>query len=126
MDASTHISDWNTLAALVKDARSNRGWSQMELAERANVSRAWIAKLERGHRGAELEQILRLFHALQMNIIAQPAGADTDEMSSAPRLEQPDRAAFAMSLETRRAASQRRRDAWADARKLTPDGEGGR
>lgn len=123
-DIGTLITDWNKLGALVKDARNGYGWSQTELAQRANVSRAWIAKLEAGHRGAELEQILRLFQALQMNLIARPVGVSTDNATGALAPEQSVSDWTTGSLAAHRAANERRRDAWARARQLTPDGSG--
>ena len=117
MDTGTLISDWNKLGAVVKDARNDQGWSQSQLAERAHVSRAWIAKLEAGHRGAELEQILRLFSALNLILLAQPADAAAAPSATTSK------AAWSRNDLTvpqaavaRLEASERRRDAWARAR----------
>lgn len=58
------ITHWSKLGAAVKDLRVERGLSQQELATRARVSRSWLARVESGHRGAELEPLLRLFTTL--------------------------------------------------------------
>jgi transcriptional regulator with XRE-family HTH domain len=73
--SETSINHWTKLGSAVRDARTRRRWSQHELAERAGVSRSWLARLEAGHRGAELEQIFRLLTALDMTLTVR----DTNE-----------------------------------------------
>ena len=119
MDAGRVISDWNKLGALVKDVRKGRGWSQSHLADRAHVSRAWIAKLEGGHRGAELEQILRLLTALNLSLIVQPTGPAPDLN---PRGVRQGAGAEPRMDDARIEASRRRRIAWANARALGVEG----
>lgn len=119
MDAGTLISDWNKLGALVKDARRDRGWSQARLADRAHVSRAWIAKIESGHRGAELEQILRLFAALNLTMIVQPVGVAPGEPISATEQAREGSDTAQTVEDARLEAGRRRRDAWAHARELS-------
>lgn len=72
------VSDWVRLGQVVRDARRERAWSQAVLAGRADVSRAWLAKMESGHRRAEVEQVFRVLHALGLAIYVgerrQPAG----------------------------------------------------
>ncbi len=65
------ISDWTKLGAAIRDARTRHGLTQSELASSAKVSRSWLAKVESGHRGAELEQILRLLSALGLGLFLQ-------------------------------------------------------
>lgn len=65
------ISDWAKLGAAIRDARTLHGLTQNELASSAKVSRSWLAKVESGHRGAELEQILRLLSALGLGLVLQ-------------------------------------------------------
>lgn len=67
------ISDWVKLGAAIRDARTSHGLTQKELATRARVSRSWLAKVESGHRGAELEQVLRLLSALGLGLFLQTA-----------------------------------------------------
>ena len=58
------VSGWVRMGQVVRDARKARAWSQAALAGHAGVSRAWLAKLESGHRRAEIEQVFRVFDAL--------------------------------------------------------------
>jgi y4mF family transcriptional regulator len=62
------IGHWTTFGAAIRDARRAQSLTQTELAERAGVSRSWLAKLESGHRGAEFEQILRVVSALGLTL----------------------------------------------------------
>ena len=73
--SDTVISDWIKLGAYVRAARHERGWTQIQLAQRAGVSRAWLARLESGHRRAELESILRLFAALDLRLLARASNS---------------------------------------------------
>lgn len=75
---SVAIGHWTKLGSTVRDARTGRGWSQHELARRAQVSRSWLARLESGHRGAELEQILRLLAALELTLSVSDGAPSTD------------------------------------------------
>jgi len=48
----------------VRRLRESSGLSQAQLAELSGVSRRWVGRLERGHVGAELDNIMRLTRAL--------------------------------------------------------------
>lgn len=62
------------LAALVRTARLSRGWTQDELAHRAQVSRKWLSQLERGtHQRAELGHVLAVLRALDVHLTADLA-----------------------------------------------------
>ena len=65
------IGHWTKFGAAIRDARRAQSLSQTELAERAGVSRSWLAKLESGHRGAEFEQILLVMSALGLTLSIQ-------------------------------------------------------
>ncbi|WP_369925608.1 helix-turn-helix domain-containing protein [Xanthomonas sp. NCPPB 2632] len=52
------------LAGLVKTARLARGWSQVELAERARISAPTMTRLEKGVVSASLGTWLSVFDAL--------------------------------------------------------------
>ena len=125
------ISDWVKLGAAIRDARTLRGLTQNELASSAKVSRSWLAKVESGHRGAELEQILRLLSAPGLGLFLQapsdrgeslPAGNRSmpDDMSSR---DTPPRARDSRSrkeasralLAAHREAASRRQDSWHSA-----------
>lgn len=73
------ISDWTRLGSAVRDARKARGFSQHELANRAGVSRSWLARLETGHRGAELEPLFRLLNALELSLTLRDPIRRSDE-----------------------------------------------
>jgi transcriptional regulator with XRE-family HTH domain len=71
------VTGWVKLGGLVRDARTSQRLSQVELAARAGVSRSWLARVEAGHRGAELEPLLRLLAALDLALtLKQGDGAD--------------------------------------------------
>lgn len=69
-----NISDWINLGAAIRDARRGRSLSQEGLARLAGVSRSWLARLESGHRGAELEQIFRVLGALDLTLVLSDGG----------------------------------------------------
>ena len=116
----TVIADWNRLGSLVRQTRSELGWTQGELADRAGVSRAWVARLESGHRRAELEQILRLLAALDVRLLAQTghsrgmAGQDDAGQRSTGKVPGLIAAESAVS-QARSAAAVRRRRSWQSA-----------
>ncbi|GAA1599577.1 hypothetical protein GCM10009804_65240 [Kribbella hippodromi] len=63
------IGDWSKLGSTVRAQRLRLEFSQAEAAARAQVSRSWLAKVENGHRGVELEQLMRLLAALGLTMI---------------------------------------------------------
>ncbi len=52
----------------VRRLRESAGLTQAQLARQAGVSRRWIGRLERGHTGAELDNIMRLTRALDLSL----------------------------------------------------------
>ena len=50
--------------ALVRELREERGWSQAELARRANVSRTFLIDLESGKATVETSKFMDVFQAL--------------------------------------------------------------
>ena len=52
------------LGALVRSRRKERGWTQVDLAERADVSPLWISQLERGKSTAQFGLVLRALREL--------------------------------------------------------------
>lgn len=62
------LTGWSKLGASVRDTRHSRGLSQAALAARVGVARSWLARVEAGHRSAELEPLLRLFAALDLTL----------------------------------------------------------
>lgn len=84
------ISDWTKLGSTIRAERKRAGLSQQALADLAGTSRSWLARLESGHRKAELETIMRLLRALDLGLVLRrPTGASAprtrgDTPSSAP------------------------------------------
>lgn len=120
------INGWTKLGGLVRDARLSQGFSQEKLAIRAGVARSWLARVESGHRGVELEPLLRLLAALDLSLTlrsadepgAQQVGASRPHGDSVPdrAQEQPQHSPTAASgsgsvRQTRPAASPGPRDA---------------
>lgn len=81
------LTGWSKLGGLVRDTRLSKGLSQAGLAAQAGVARSWLARVEAGHRGAELEPLLRLLAALDLSLTLR-SSADTQRQTQ-PR---PDRA----------------------------------
>ena len=81
---STRITHWSKLGATVKDSRQALGLSQNQLAERAQVSRSWLARIEAGHRRAELEPLLRLLDGLGLKLSLTQGGSETSESRNLP------------------------------------------
>lgn len=79
------ISDWRKLGAVLRDKRRQRGLTQAQLAGLAGVSRAWLTKLEAGgHRRAEIEHVLRLLAALDVDMLLRDAHDDDVRVSKVP------------------------------------------
>jgi transcriptional regulator with XRE-family HTH domain len=93
-DGST-ITGWTKLGGLIRDARIAQEFTQAELAARAGAARSWLARVEAGHRGAELEPLLKLTASLGLSLTLGPAnsvanGAEpTPEKPSSPRGKRP-------------------------------------
>jgi transcriptional regulator with XRE-family HTH domain len=51
------------LGARVRDLRSQKGWSQEELAERAGLHRNYLGGVERGERNIGLDNVVALADA---------------------------------------------------------------
>jgi transcriptional regulator with XRE-family HTH domain len=71
------------LGVLIRSAREARGWTQAELADRANVSRQWLVAVEKGrHSRAEIGLLLRTIATVGVELSARlPKAAE-----QAPRL----------------------------------------
>jgi transcriptional regulator with XRE-family HTH domain len=51
-------------AAVVRELRETRGWTQQELAQRAFASRSFVADVEAGKATVEASKLFDLFQAL--------------------------------------------------------------
>lgn len=64
------IGDPHALGAAVREARTARGWTQSEVADRAGVSRSFVLDIERGARPrAELARVLSVLRALGKSLV---------------------------------------------------------
>lgn len=73
------IADPRQLGAAVRAERRKRGMTQAALAERAGVSRAWLARFETGHPAAQVEQLLLVLRAFGLGLALEPLRATTAE-----------------------------------------------
>jgi HTH-type transcriptional regulator / antitoxin HipB len=67
------------LGATIRDRRGQLGWSQGELAVAAGVSRQWLSELESGKQTAEVGLVLRVFDALDLDLVPQSRQAEGPE-----------------------------------------------
>jgi transcriptional regulator with XRE-family HTH domain len=54
------------MAKQIQQRRQARGWSQAELAERAGISRPYLARLETGRQDPRVSVLLRIARALKL------------------------------------------------------------
>jgi HTH-type transcriptional regulator/antitoxin HipB len=60
----------------VREARTDFGWTQAQLASRAGVGRRFVVDLEAGHERAELGKVLAVLDAVDIHATALPDGPD--------------------------------------------------
>lgn len=65
------------LASLIKTTRKRRGWSESDLAERCNTTRATIRKIEQGNPGTAIGLYFETAHLLGIPLLAE----DDDNLS---------------------------------------------
>lgn len=56
------------LGAAITQRRRDLKLTQQQLADQAGVSRSWLIRLENGHGGAQLRQVLSVLAALNLAI----------------------------------------------------------
>lgn len=61
----------NDIGGLVRDQRLAAGLTLPQLAERADVSRRWLATLEAGSPGASIAKVMRTLDVLEIAIAAE-------------------------------------------------------
>src|SRR6201996_4003610 len=59
---------------LIRDARTHRGLTQRQLAERLQTSQSAVNRIEKGHQNLSLEMVARIGSALDSEIVALGAG----------------------------------------------------
>ena len=76
-----------SFASALKQWRSQRGLSQEELAERANLHRTYISDIERGARNVSLESINKLAGALEVSLprLFSPPTAEAESATVSPQ-----------------------------------------
>jgi y4mF family transcriptional regulator len=80
------VARWTDLGRAIKDARLEVGLTQQQLAERAGISRAWLARVEAGHRKAEIEYLMRTVAALGLSLALAPMPPDDTDPALAEAL----------------------------------------
>lgn len=56
------------LGRALRDRRRHLGWTQTELARRAGVSRPWISEVENGKPTVQLDRLLQVVSALDLDL----------------------------------------------------------
>lgn len=72
--------DW---ANIVRDRRSDLGFTQADLAQRIGRARQWVVRFESGHAGsASVDSLMAVLNALDLyaEVAAADDGADSDPM----------------------------------------------
>ncbi len=62
------------IGKLIRDARTHRGLTQQQLAERLNTSQSAVNRIEKGHQNLSLEMVARIGSALDSEIVALGGG----------------------------------------------------
>ena len=73
----------------IKEIRLNKGLTQQDIAEKANVSRPYLVDLEKGRRGAKEETKRRIAEALGVTV-EEAWGGEDDDRPDADRHGRPD------------------------------------
>lgn len=77
-----HIRNATELGALIRDRRTELGWTQTDLARHCGVARSWVAAVEAGKPGAEIALVLRALSSMGMDLDAgvshRPAASELD------------------------------------------------
>lgn len=70
------------LGAAVVDARKQQGWTQVHLAEQANISTPALSRMERGNRHCEIGTVLSVVDALgmELGLVEKHRGSDDDPL----------------------------------------------
>jgi DNA-binding XRE family transcriptional regulator len=73
------VSDFTkALGRAVEFARRRRGWTQDQLADRADLNRGYLGGIERGERNPTLDIIVKLAAALDMRLSDLIAAAEEE------------------------------------------------
>jgi HTH-type transcriptional regulator / antitoxin HipB len=76
------------LGAVIRDTRERHNWTQIDLAQRANVTRQWVIRTEKGrHDRAEIGIVLAVLNVLGVPLYAggpEPAEGLGGQIEGAP------------------------------------------
>ena len=64
------------LGQRIAELRREKGWSQERLAQRAQLHRTYVGRVERGEQNVSLQIITRLAHALDLRVSQLFMGLD--------------------------------------------------
>ena len=72
------------IGMLIRSIRRSRGLSQDQLAQRLDVSRAWIVQIEQGKPSVRLDLVLRVLNELEITLSASNDVGDEKQVSLIP------------------------------------------
>lgn len=67
------------VGALVRSARTARGMTQADLAEKLRISRDWVVRLEKGHPRLEAQRVLDALRVVGISLEATVPEAPTND-----------------------------------------------
>ena len=67
------------IGAVIRRLRSDRDWSQAQLADAAHVSRVFVSQLENGKARAEVRLVLAVLQALGASVVVTLAEPDDQD-----------------------------------------------
>ena len=100
---------------LIADGRRRLRWSQLDLAQRAGVSRQWVSQVENGKTTVEFDLVLGALHALGYALYAQSKDwTETGELFRTPQQDVSSRTPLTRKGRSLRTQRSKRRDETAD------------
>lgn len=64
-----HSPEYQSLLALLRDARDRSGLTQVELADRLHRQQSWVSKVEIGERRLDLEELRQVCEVLGVDMV---------------------------------------------------------
>lgn len=58
------------LGAFAAERREQLGWTQQQLANKAHVTRDWVARFETGARNVTVNRVMHVYRALGLTLVA--------------------------------------------------------
>lgn len=69
MEKSIHQKRYRTMIALLRKRRETRGMTQIQLAEKLNISQAVVSKIETCERRLDLIELIDVCEAMNVSIV---------------------------------------------------------